>query len=120
MHGAPGDHVEWAGLETEMEDTCRWVNLTTPGFDGEDERRGNYNGSSADFAQLILRLLKYLKVTKVILCAHSLGSIYSSYFISRHPEVVEGYINITGIVNLWYTGLMTFFQTVVTEYGYNS
>jgi len=29
-----------------MGDTCRWVNLTTPGFDGEDERRGDYNGSA--------------------------------------------------------------------------
>lgn len=34
LHGAPGDHVEWAGLEKEMGKSCRWVNLTIPGFDG--------------------------------------------------------------------------------------
>jgi hypothetical protein len=34
LHGAPGDHIEWAGLEKEMGNACRWVNLTIPGFDG--------------------------------------------------------------------------------------
>jgi pimeloyl-ACP methyl ester carboxylesterase len=69
---------------------------------------------------LIIRLIKYLNVSKVILCAHSLGSIFSSYFITKYPNYVEGYINITGIVDHWYTGLMTFFQTVITENNYNS
>ena len=64
--------------------------------------------------------MRHLKVGRVVLCAHSLGSIYSSYFITKYPQFVEGYINITGIVDHWYTGLLTFFQTVITEFGYNS
>jgi pimeloyl-ACP methyl ester carboxylesterase len=114
LHGAPGDHVEWAGLEAEVGGCCRWVNLTTPGFDGEDERRGSYDGSAAHFAQLIVRLLAELQVRRVILCAHSLGSIFSSYFITHFPQCVAGYINITGIVDHWYTGLLTFVQTCIT------
>ena len=61
-----------------------------------------------------------LKLSKIIICGHSLGSIFSSYFITKYPQYVEGYINITGIVDLWYTGLMTFFNTVITSYEYNS
>ena len=50
LHGAPGDHVEWAGLEAEMGGECRWINLTIPGFDKEDERRGSYDGTASDLA----------------------------------------------------------------------
>jgi hypothetical protein len=62
IHGAPGDHREWAGLETEMGKTCRWVNFIIPGFDGEDERRGGYDGSAAHLSQLIIKLIKALHV----------------------------------------------------------
>jgi hypothetical protein len=55
-----------------------------------------------------------------VLCSHSLGAIFSSYFITKYPHVVEGYINITGIVDHWYVGLMTFFWIVVGKHGYNS
>ena len=94
--------------------------MILPGFDGEDERRGDYNGSCEHFSQLILKLLAHLKIPKIILCAHSMGSIFSSYFITKYSDVVEGYINITGIVDDWYVGLLTFFQTTVAEHGYNS
>jgi pimeloyl-ACP methyl ester carboxylesterase len=103
-----------------MGKSCRWVNLTIPGFDGEDERRGDYDGSVEHFSRLIIKLLGVLKVKKVLLCAHSLGSIFSTYFITHHLPYVEGYVNITGNIDQWYTGIMTFFQTCVTGHGYNS
>jgi hypothetical protein len=33
-----------------MDGKCRWINITIPGFDQEDERRGSYTGSAEDFA----------------------------------------------------------------------
>lgn len=36
VHGSPGDHREWAGFETQMKGTVRWMNLVIPGFDGLD------------------------------------------------------------------------------------
>lgn len=42
-----------------------------------------------------------------------MGSIFASYFITKYADLVEGYINITGIVDDWYVGLLTFFQTTV-------
>ena len=69
---------------------------------------------------MILKLLKKLGISKIILCAHSLGSIFCSYFITKHPEIVKGYINITGIVDHWYVGLITFFYNSVALFGYNS
>ena len=36
LHGAPAHYSEWAGLEHEMGNKYRWINLIIPGFDGED------------------------------------------------------------------------------------
>ena len=69
---------------------------------------------------MIIKLLRHLEISSVILCTHSMGSIFSSYFITYHPKYVRGYINITGIVDQWYVGLLTFFNAAVTHYGYNS
>ena len=69
---------------------------------------------------MILRIMLKLRLVKIIICAHSLGSIFCSHFITKWNAQVEGYINITGIVDLWYTGLLTFFNTVITLEGYNS
>lgn len=120
LHGAPGDHVEWAGLEQEMGKNCRWINFTFPGFDGDDERRGTYTGTAEGISQLLINLLKKLQIPKVILCAHSLGSIFSTYFITNYPHFVSGYINVTGIVDHWYVGLMTFYRSSIGEHGFNS
>jgi pimeloyl-ACP methyl ester carboxylesterase len=64
-----------------MDGKCRWVNITVPGFDQEDERRGTYSGSAEQFAEMIVRIIKKLNLGKVIYCGHSLGSIYAAYFI---------------------------------------
>lgn len=58
------------------------------------------------------------KVDKMIFCGHSMGSIFASYFITKYPQYVKGYINITGIVNYWYVGLMTFYRFVIGAYGF--
>lgn len=55
---------------------------------------------------------------KIIYCGHSMGSIYASYFINRYPEIVAGYINVTGIVNQWYLGLLTFYRCTSAAYGF--
>jgi pimeloyl-ACP methyl ester carboxylesterase len=102
-----------------MDDTCRWVNVIIPGFDGQDERRANYTGSIQDFSQLLIMLLHHLQVSRIIYVGHSLGSILAGYFINKYPQYVRGYVNVTGIVNLWYTGLLTFYRTVVANYGFN-
>lgn len=47
-----------------------------------------------------------------------MGSIFGSYFIYNHPSVVKGYINVTGIVNQWYVGLLTFYRTTAYRYGF--
>ncbi len=47
-----------------------------------------------------------------------MGSIFASYFITKYPQVVKGYINVTGIVNQWYRGLLTFYKTVIAAYGF--
>ena len=50
---------------------------------------------------------------------HSMGSIFGSYFISKNRDMVKGYVNVTGIVNIWYTGLLTFYRVAAGAYGFN-
>lgn len=71
-----------------------------------------------DLSKLIVLLLEERKVAKIIYVGHSLGSIFGSYFITKHPELVCGYMNITGIVNYWYTGLLTFYRSAIFAYGF--
>jgi hypothetical protein len=37
--------------------------------------------------------------------------------MNKYSHVIAGYINITGIVNQWYVGLLTFYHTVLAKYG---
>lgn len=64
-------------------------------------------------------LLKERNVAKIFLVGHSLGSIFASYFINHHSEYVKGYVNITGIINMWYVGLMTFYRTLAVQYKFS-
>ena len=66
----------------------------------------------------MILLIHELKVSKFIYVGHSLGSILAGYFINHYPQYVKGYINITGIVNIWYVGLMTFYRVTVGKYGF--
>ena len=39
--------------------------------------------------------------------------------MNKYSHVIAGYINITGIVNQWYVGLLTFYHTVLAKYGFS-
>lgn len=41
-----------------MNGKIRWINLIVPGFDGQDERRGNYKGDVEDLSKMIVLILK--------------------------------------------------------------
>ncbi len=69
---------------------------------------------------MLVRIIQKLGLGKIIYCGHSLGSIYASYFIEKYPEYVEGYINVTGIVNTWYTGLLAFFYRSIAQWEFNN
>lgn len=68
-----------------MNGKFRWINFIIPGFDGLDERRGNYSGSAEDLSKLIMKILHERKVSKIIYIGHSMGSIFASFFINRYP-----------------------------------
>lgn len=102
-----------------MKESCRWINFVVPGFDGEDERRGTYNGSMRDLSELLVRLLKKLGVPKIIFVGHSMGSIYMTYFVQHYPQYVEGTVSITGIVDTWYIGLLGFYRIITITTGLN-
>lgn len=47
-----------------------------------------------------------------------MGSIFFGYFMSKHPEIVAGYVNLTGISNYWSMGSMAFYRNLIVTYGF--
>ena len=63
-------------------------------------------------------LLENRKVSKIFYVGHSMGTYIASYFVNTYPQFIKGYINITGMVNIWYTGILTFIRTMVISLGF--
>ena len=68
---------------------------------------------------MIIKIMKTRNIHKIVFCGHSMGSIFASYLVNKYPEYIQGYINITGIANIWYTGLLTFYRVTLAAYGFN-
>lgn len=60
IHGASTDESDFAEIETQMKNEYRWINFIVPGYDGIDERRGNYQGTYKDIVKMIKKLLDKL------------------------------------------------------------
>ena len=102
-----------------MRNRYRWVNIVLPGFDGKDERRGDYKGTMEDVLKLILKVMEKLGIEKVVCCGHSMGSFVFSIFLNQHPEKVQGFVSVAGVVDQWYVGLFTFYNQTVVSNGFN-
>jgi pimeloyl-ACP methyl ester carboxylesterase len=63
----------------------RWLNIIVPGFDKIDERRGDYSGSLNDISKLISMLIEKLRIKKVIVLGHSMGSYIANKFVLDYP-----------------------------------
>lgn len=90
-----------------------------PGYDGEDERRGTFDGSLEHMSQLLIQMTRSRGIEKFVFCGHSMGSMFMSYFVTHYRESLEGSISITGITDTWYIGLKTFYSLIVVENGLN-
>lgn len=48
-----------------------------------------------------------------------MGSFIWSLFLHKHPEKIVGFISVAGVVDLWYVGLLTFYNQTVVSNGLN-
>lgn len=62
---------EWKQFQQNLGENCvRIIHFVIPGFDRQDERRGDeYKGDVGDICKLLKELLSHLKIKKVILIA---------------------------------------------------
>lgn len=103
LHGCPGDYKDWNRIEGAIgRNYIRWINFFIPGFDGEDERRGDYKGTLEDLCLMLIKLLNNLKLNKVILLGHSLGSFIVYRFALLYPERLAAIIFPAGASIDWY------------------
>lgn len=85
-HGGAFDTSEFYKFESAFgERTCRWINFSLPGFDGVDERRGNYSGSVNDVSDLLEELLNHLNIKEFVFLGHSFGGFVRNYYSLKYP-----------------------------------
>lgn len=72
----------------------RFINIFLPGFDGEDERRGSYSGTTDQTLSLIDQFMDKLSIEKSSFLMHSYGGVVGKYFASCYPHRVESLIQI--------------------------
>ena len=114
FHGCPGTQREWSIWEKSMDTNfVRWINIIVPGFDGLDERRGNYTGSLADIAKISDMLLESLGFPKVVVLGHSMGSYIGNAYTILYPQRVFGHGLIAPSTLGMDEGMRTFHYSVV-------
>lgn len=89
--------------------------MMIPGIDGEDERRGAYDGTLKGFGDLFLRITSKLKLKRVIICTHSFGSTVGFYLTQTFPTAVEGFINLAGICSVWPIGMTYMYKSCIAD-----
>jgi pimeloyl-ACP methyl ester carboxylesterase len=102
-----------------MGEVCRWINFIYPGYDGEDERRGDFDGSLEHMSQMLIAMVESRGIEKFVFCGHSMGSMFMAYFVTHYRRYLEGSVSITGITDTWYIGLKTFYSLIVVSNGLN-
>lgn len=101
-----------------MGNKYRWINLTIPGLDGEDERRGSYDGTINGFSTLFLRLIAKLQLKRITICAHSFGTTVGFRLSIMHPYLIEGFINIAGVANNWPVGMGYMYKACISDLNF--
>ncbi|EAR97748.2 alpha/beta fold hydrolase (macronuclear) [Tetrahymena thermophila SB210] len=117
IHGIPGSLQDFLSLQQHIQArlSCRWINFSIPGLDGQDERRGTYLGYLEDTSLLMKDFLDELKIDKVVLIMHSAGGMYGKKFIHTHPERVKAIVQLASIgLEIWEPLLVqnTIFQKI--------
>lgn len=92
--------------------------MAIPGMDGQDERRGAYDGTLNGFCDLFLRIVGKLKLKRVTICAHSFGSTVGLTLVESFPRIVEGFINIAGLTISWPFGMSYMYKSCIVDNGY--
>jgi hypothetical protein len=49
-----------------MGEVCRWINFIYPGYDGEDERRGDFDGSLEHMSQMLIAMVESRGIEKFV------------------------------------------------------
>jgi hypothetical protein len=101
-----------------MNGKVRWLNFLTPGFDGIDERRGDYSGSVQDLCKLIVLVLQKRGVKEFVFCGFSGGSINAPILYLLYPQLMVGEINLAGQGYTWPIGMVLNYSLIINGSGF--
>ena len=48
-----------------------------------------------------------------------MGSFVFAFLLHKYPSKIEGFVEVAGAVDMWYVGLMTFYNVTVISNGLN-
>ncbi len=91
LHMTPMSIMEFAAVQNALADLgIRSVAVDTPGYGMSDQPKGN--PTIADFADNLVPVLDYLKISKVVVAGHHTGADIAASFAVRHADRTNGVI----------------------------
>ncbi|KRX00383.1 hypothetical protein PPERSA_03604 [Pseudocohnilembus persalinus] len=118
VHACPGNHKDWQKLQNQIENNkIRWINFVVPGYDGEDERRGEYLGEFNQILEMMKKLIDFLQLEKIFLLQHSTGSIIGLLFQDKYPDLCLGHIMLGAVAINWTFGIKAYYEVIIGQFG---
>lgn len=66
-----------------------------------------------------MRLVNHFKLQRVIICAHSFGSIVALKLALACPQTVEGIVNMAGLGTIWPNGMSYMYKATVYDHRFD-
>jgi pimeloyl-ACP methyl ester carboxylesterase len=89
VHGLPGSARDFRWLAPHLSERARCVRVDLPGF-GETPSEVATGMTPADQAGFVAAVLSALALPACLLVGHSMGGVFASELVRRHPERVAG------------------------------
>lgn len=93
VHGAAGNYRIWLNQLRFLSQAHRTIALDLP---GHGESQGDGADSVAAYRETVKAFADALKLSRFVLCGHSMGGGLALDFALRYPELLQGIISVSG------------------------
>ncbi len=84
LHGVGSDALTWAPVLSALDPEVNAIAWDAPGY-GSSATLDISAPAPADYADRLTKLLDSLRIERVVLAGHSLGTLFAASFAARHP-----------------------------------
>ncbi|MEP5759613.1 MAG: alpha/beta hydrolase [Litoreibacter sp.] len=120
IHGAGGSSREWTfSMMDKLTDRFRVIAIDRPGhgLTGRIKNRSQAAETLKEQADLVTKLATRLEIDQAIIVGQSYGGGVALAMAIHHPNLLSGLVVVSGLSNLWESGLDPWYLTADTFWG---